>query len=89
MRTQTRNAFTNLIQHLSLEGGNLYHNCVRTWIFVRSIDTFYQDMVDERRALFAEQNLTGDTHFIASTGIEGTGTHRHDLVHGRVFDSRP
>lgn len=80
MRTQTRNAFTNLIQHLSLEGGNLYHNCVRTWIFVRSIDTFYQDMVDERRALFAEQNLTGDTHFIASTGIEGTGTHRHDLV---------
>ncbi len=79
-RTQTNGIFTNLIHNLSLAGGNLYNNCVRTWVYVRSIDTFYQDMVDERRTLFAQQNLTGNTHYIASTGIEGTGTHRHDLV---------
>ncbi|MBF0504631.1 MAG: hypothetical protein HQL14_05960 [Candidatus Omnitrophica bacterium] len=79
-RVQTRTVFTNLIRDLSLAGGDLYNNCVRTWIYVRGVDAFYREMVDERRDLFAQKGLTGDTHFIASTGIEGGGTHHHDLV---------
>ena len=69
-----------LISGLSAAGGDLYNNCVRTWVFVRDIDIFYQGMVNERRALFFEQGLNGDTHFIASTGIEGTGTYLNDIV---------
>jgi len=37
-------------------------------------------MVDRRRALFNEHGLTGDSHFIASTGIEGSGSHRYDVL---------
>ena len=77
---QTRSVFAGLISGLSAAGGDLYNNCVRTWVYVRDIDIFYQGMVNERRALFFEQGLNGDTHFIASTGIEGTGTYRHDMV---------
>ncbi len=37
-------------------------------------------MVERRRALFAEHGLTSDTHFIASTGIQGSASHRYDVV---------
>jgi enamine deaminase RidA (YjgF/YER057c/UK114 family) len=37
-------------------------------------------MVDARRTLFVNQGLTGSTHFIASTGIEGGGAHRYDVM---------
>jgi enamine deaminase RidA (YjgF/YER057c/UK114 family) len=47
---------------------------------MKDVDIFYHGMVDIRRALFAEQGLTGATHFIASTGIEGAGAHRYDVV---------
>jgi len=80
VEAQTRSVFEGLISGLSAAGGDLYNNCVRTWVYVRDIDIFYQGMVNERRALFFEQGLNGDTHFIASTGIEGTGTRLRDLV---------
>jgi enamine deaminase RidA (YjgF/YER057c/UK114 family) len=37
-------------------------------------------MVDSRRKLFARHGMNGDSHYIASTGIEGACAHRHDLV---------
>ena len=37
-------------------------------------------MVAARTALFARQGLTRDTHYLASTGIEGACAHRYDLV---------
>ena len=77
---QTRSIFEDLISCLSQAGGDLYNNCMRTWIYVRDIDIFYQGMVNERRALFFEQGLNGDTHFIASTGIEGSGAYLKDMV---------
>ncbi len=77
---QTRRAFNDLIAALAAQGGTLRDNCVRTWLYVKGVDIFYQGMVDERRDIFAHQGLTGDTHFIASTGIEGGGAHRYDLV---------
>ncbi|MBO4730103.1 MAG: hypothetical protein J5593_01365 [Bacteroidaceae bacterium] len=47
-------------------------NCLRTWFFVRDVDTQYNGLVKARRECFAEQGLTSDTHYIASTGIGGT-----------------
>ena len=77
---QTRELFDDLIRTLASQGGTLRDHCVRTWVYLKDIDVFYQDMVDSRRELFAEQGMTGATHFIASTGIEGACAHRYDLV---------
>lgn len=77
---QTQKIFDNLIDALSDLGGNLASHCVRTWIYMRNVDVFYQGMVDRRRQLFAREGLTGDTHYIASTGIEGGCSHRFDVV---------
>ena len=77
---QTRALFADLIGTLGAQGGTLRDHCIRTWVYLKDVDVFYRDMVDSRRELFAEQGLTGATHFIASTGIEGACAHRHDLV---------
>lgn len=77
---QTRAVFDRLIGTLADNGGTLADNCVRTWIYVKDVDVFYQDMVDARTELFEKHGLTRDTHYIASTGIEGTGSHRYDTV---------
>ena len=77
---QTRSVFDNLIGAIEKEGGTLRDNCVRTWLYLKDVDVFYQDMVASRRDVFLEQGLTADTHYIASTGIEGACSHRYDLV---------
>ena len=46
-------------------------NTVRTWIFVRDVDRNYAGIVEGRKDYFNEIGLTADTHYIASTGIEG------------------
>jgi len=65
---------------LSGEAGTLRENCVQTWLYVKGIDAFYQDMADSRRNLFQHHGMNKDTHFIASIGIEGACAHRSDLV---------
>lgn len=77
---QTREIFADLTNTLSGEGGTLRDHCVRTWIYLKDVDVFYQDMVQSRRELFQREGLTADTHYIASTGIEGACAHRYDLV---------
>jgi enamine deaminase RidA (YjgF/YER057c/UK114 family) len=77
---QTREVFDRLIGTLSANGATLADNCVRTWIYVKDVDFFYQDMVTARTALFEQQGLNRDTHYIASTGIEGACSHRYDTV---------
>jgi enamine deaminase RidA (YjgF/YER057c/UK114 family) len=77
---QTREVFDRLIGTLSANGATLANNCVRTWIYVKDVDFFYQDMVAARTALFEQQGLNRDTHYIASTGIEGSCSHRYDTV---------
>jgi enamine deaminase RidA (YjgF/YER057c/UK114 family) len=77
---QTREVFDRLIGTLSANGATLADNCVRTWIYVKDVDFFYQDMVAARTALFEQQGLNRDTHYIASTGIEGACSHRYDTV---------
>lgn len=47
-------------------------NCVRTWFFVRDVDTNYAGVVRGRRDNFETVGLTQHTHYIASTGIQGS-----------------
>lgn len=77
---QTRAVFGDLVRTLDSSGATLREHCVRTWIYMKDVDLFYQGMVDARRELFARHGLTKDTHYIASTGIEGACGRQFDLV---------
>jgi enamine deaminase RidA (YjgF/YER057c/UK114 family) len=77
---QTTEVFGKLVQKLGSLGGGLKNNCVRTWLYLKDVDVFYQDMVEARRDLFETEGLSADTHYIASTGIEGACSHAFDLV---------
>jgi enamine deaminase RidA (YjgF/YER057c/UK114 family) len=77
---QTRTVFEDLCGRLDGEGASLADNCVRTWIYVKGVDVFYKDMVRARSDLFEQAGLSADTHYIASTGIEGACGHQFDVV---------
>ena len=68
---QTEAMFNQYIQLIATKGCTLEKNCQRTWVFVQNVDTHYAGMVVSRRKCFERERLTPDTHFIASTGIEG------------------
>ena len=68
---QTIMLFDKYIAWLKQRGLNLKDHCVRTWIYVRDIDTNYDGVVKARNDVFRQHGLTADTHFIASTGIGG------------------
>jgi len=69
---QTRGILDKYCGFLEARNLSLADNVVRTWFFVQNVDADYQGLVVARREYFAECGLTPDTHFIASTGIEGT-----------------
>lgn len=69
---QTRTAMENYARMLADNGCTLADNCLRTWLFVRDIDNNYSGVVRARNDVFAQQGLNNDTHFIASTGIDGS-----------------
>ena len=68
---QTNAVFADLNKGLENKGYSLEKNCVRTWLFVKDIDFNYAGVVEARRKFFEARYMTKDTHFIASTGIEG------------------
>jgi enamine deaminase RidA (YjgF/YER057c/UK114 family) len=68
---QTKGIFDSYISMLSQNNLKLADNCIRLWLFVQNVDVNYKGLVDARREIFTEQGLTKDTHYIASTGIEG------------------
>ena len=69
---QMRLLFQEYIMQLMEQGGRLADHCIRTWIFVHDVDTNYAGVVKARNEVFATQQLTPQTHFIASTGINGS-----------------
>ena len=79
-KKQTTALFTSFAAYLQSQNVNLYDNLVRTWIFVRDIDTHYQGMVDARKKFFLSQGLTPDSRYVASTGIEGNAVNSGCLV---------
>lgn len=68
---QMRLLFNDYIMRLSEQECRLADNCIRTWIFVQNVDVNYAGVVKARNEVFHTQNLTSETHFIASTGIAG------------------
>lgn len=77
---QTEAILNDYENQLSQFGATLQHNCLRTWFFVRDIDTQYAGMVVARRDNFDQQGLTSDTHYIASTGIQGVPSNTKALI---------
>ena len=69
--SQTTDIFKQYIEQLASYQCSLADHCVRTWIYVQGVDTHYKGMVAARKAYFEKEGLTPQTHFIASTGIEG------------------
>ena len=69
---QTRCIFDKYNTLLRARDMSLADQVIRTWFFVQDIDAYYQGLVIARREYFAEHGLTPETHFIASTGIEGS-----------------
>lgn len=67
----TRALLYDYALRLEDEGCSIADNCVRTWFFVHDVDVNYAGMVKGRNEMFMTNNLTSDTHFIASTGIGG------------------
>lgn len=77
---ETTAVFGQLVDTLAEQGGTLEADCVRTWLYVKGLDVFYQDLVDSRTPIFARHGMTRDTHYIASTAIEGACGHRYEVV---------
>lgn len=57
---------------LQQHGANLADNCLRTWFFVRDVDSNYAGLVKGRKEHFDHIGLTPQTHYVASTGIDGS-----------------
>lgn len=78
---QTVSLLDELSADLEAQGLALETNCMRTWLFVQNIDVNYKGVVDGRNTVFDRHGLTPDTHFIASTGIEGrTADHNNKVM---------
>lgn len=77
---QTWKTLFTYINTLKLFNATLKDNCIRTWFFVRDVDTQYGGLVKSRRECFVEQGLTQDTHYISSTGIGGVPADPKALV---------
>lgn len=75
--TDVLQAYESLLQR---NAATLLDDCVRTWFFVRDVDTQYAGMVKARRENFVEQGLTAATHYIASTGIQGIPANPRALI---------
>ncbi len=68
---QTEYEFETLKQFLSEHDATVEANTVRTWLYCRDVDNNYAGLVRARNEFFARNGLSAETHFIASTGIEG------------------
>ncbi|MDR2683355.1 MAG: hypothetical protein LBB64_05745 [Dysgonamonadaceae bacterium] len=78
--TQTEKIFQTYSEELAKRRLSLKDHALRTWIYVQGVDTHYAGMVKARRLYFDEQGLTEQTHYLASTGIEGKYLHPETTV---------
>lgn len=77
---QTKSILEEYQRELADQGLTMEKHCIRTWFFVRDVDTQYQGMVKARRENFAEQKMTRETHYLASTGIGGNPANTSALL---------
>lgn len=69
---QTHKLLADYEHMLKENGATIASNCLRTWFFVRDVDSNYAGLVKGRREYFDHIGLTPETHYIASTGIDGS-----------------
>jgi len=81
---QTARLFHNLSDDLSLQGAVLHEHLVRTWIFIRNIDSHYRKFANARRDFYSSAGLSKESHTPVSTGIGGAGEEASHLV---IMDS--
>ena len=79
-REQMDGIFARYEASLAEKGLRIADDAVRTWIFVRDVDTNYAGVVTGRREFFGRIGLTPSTHFLASTGIEGRHPDARSIV---------
>ena len=77
---QMRGIFGDYSESLKDKGLNVAEHCARTWIYVRDVDVNYAGIVKARRELFEDWGLKADTHYLASTGINGLTKDYRNLV---------
>jgi enamine deaminase RidA (YjgF/YER057c/UK114 family) len=68
---QTAVIFELLKQKMSAFNVSVQDSVLRTWLYTPHVDADYPGIVKARKAFFDAINLTQDTHYIASTGIQG------------------
>lgn len=69
--SQTKTLLENYEDELRERDCTIERDCIRTWFYVRDIDLNYKEIVDARKENFELNDLNCQTHYIASTGIEG------------------
>ena len=78
---QTEKVFSLLGEKLLDFDTTIEDGVLRTWIYAPHVDADYSGIVKARNELFDSINLTKETHYIASTGIQaGSGSQ-----YARVF----
>ena len=77
---QTEQLLVDYEQLLETYDMTLEDNCIRTWFFVRDVDTQYKGLVVARWENFALHGLVPETHYIASTGIGGNPSDPKALI---------
>jgi enamine deaminase RidA (YjgF/YER057c/UK114 family) len=77
---QTTKIFSLLQDKLSEFNATIENNVLRTWLYAPHVDADYAGIVKARNELFDSLNLTKDTHYIASTGIQGGSTNQFARV---------
>lgn len=69
--TQTRTLLEQYESKLQQFNAVFADHCIRTWFFVRDVDSQYAGLVKARFENFEALGLTEKNHYIASTGIGG------------------
>ena len=77
---QTKKIFNFLKKKLSEFNTTIEDSVLRTWLYAPHVDADYPGIVKARNELFDSINMTKDTHFIASTGIQGGSGNRFARV---------
>ncbi|MDD2641885.1 MAG: Rid family hydrolase [Bacteroidales bacterium] len=77
---QTQKLLMDYEQWLRTNGCSMMGNCIRTWFYVKDIDNNYTAFAKARTEYFARIGMTDKTHYIASTGIEGTNASAGSFV---------
>jgi len=83
--SQTTKIFNFLEEKLAEFGTTTKESVLRTWIYAPHVDADYPGIVKARKVLFDVMNMTEETHYIASTGIQGGSGNRFARVFMDVY----